>query len=55
MFWIGGYFWKRSGWLRTAQMDVNTNRRVVDWERINGEKARVAAMPAWRRIMHLAM
>ena len=55
VFWIGGYFWKRTGWLRTAQMDVNTKRRVVNWERINGEKARVAAMPMWRRIMHLAM
>ena len=52
-FWIGGYFWKRTGWLRTRQMDVNTNRRAVDWDRVNGEKARVAAMPAWRRFMHL--
>ena len=34
-------------------MDVDTNRRVVDWDRINGEKARVAAMPAWRRAIHL--
>ncbi|KAL8653796.1 MAG: hypothetical protein Q9226_003696 [Calogaya cf. arnoldii] len=38
VFWAGGYFWKRSGWLRTAQMDVNTNRRVVDWDRINAHK-----------------
>ncbi|KAL8958227.1 MAG: hypothetical protein Q9193_004676 [Seirophora villosa] len=50
--WAGGFFWKRVGWLRTAQMDVNSNRRVVDWERINGEKQRVAAMPAWRRAIH---
>ncbi|KAL8689309.1 MAG: hypothetical protein Q9224_004667 [Gallowayella concinna] len=53
IFWAGGFIWKRAGWLRTQQMDVDTNRRVVDWERINGEKARVAAMPAWRRIMHM--
>ncbi|KAL8733492.1 MAG: hypothetical protein Q9166_002119 [cf. Caloplaca sp. 2 TL-2023] len=53
LFWFGGFIWKRAGWLRTHQMDVDTNRRVVDWERINGERARIAAMPAWRRIMHL--
>ncbi|KAL8787313.1 MAG: hypothetical protein Q9213_002304 [Squamulea squamosa] len=53
VFWIGGFVWKRAGWLRTQQMDVNTNRRVVDWDRINGEKARVAAMPAWRRTIHV--
>ncbi|KAL8935777.1 MAG: hypothetical protein Q9216_005263 [Gyalolechia sp. 2 TL-2023] len=52
-FWAGGFLWKRAGWLRTPQMDVNTNRRVVDWDRINAEKQRVAAMPAWRRIMHM--
>ena len=34
-------------------MDVTTNRRVVDWDRINGEKARVAALPGWRRFLHL--
>ncbi|KAL8978929.1 MAG: hypothetical protein Q9205_005614 [Flavoplaca limonia] len=44
-FWIGGYFWKRSGWLRTPQIDVNTNRRVVDWDRVNGEKARASSVP----------
>lgn len=34
-------------------MDVSTNRRVVEWESINAEKKRVAAMPAWRRVMHM--
>ncbi|KAL8908337.1 MAG: hypothetical protein Q9207_000865 [Kuettlingeria erythrocarpa] len=53
LFWAGGYFWKRQGWLRTHQMDVSTNRRTVEWESINAEKKRVAAMPAWRRIMHM--
>ncbi|KAI4243464.1 MAG: hypothetical protein L6R40_003466 [Gallowayella cf. fulva] len=53
IFWIGGFIWKRAGWLRTNQIDVDTNRRVVDWDRITGEKKRVAAMPMWRRIMHL--
>lgn len=49
LFWVVGYFWKRSGWLRTVDMDVNTGRREHDWEEINKYKARVAAMPLWRR------
>ncbi|KAL9024311.1 MAG: hypothetical protein Q9196_006607 [Gyalolechia fulgens] len=53
VFWAGGFFWKRAGWLRTHQIDVNMHRRAVDWERINGEKQRVAALPAWRRILHV--
>ncbi|PFH62416.1 hypothetical protein XA68_13642 [Ophiocordyceps unilateralis] len=45
IFWIGGYAWKRSGWLRTPQIDVDTGRRELDWEEIRayrekGEDAR---------------
>lgn len=42
VFWAGGYIWKRKGWLRTAQMDVDTGRRFVDpaWEEeLRAEKA----------------
>ncbi|KAJ4394839.1 Amino-acid permease inda1 [Gnomoniopsis smithogilvyi] len=51
VFWVVGYFWKRSGWLRTVDMDVDTGRRQHDWDEINRYKARVAAMPAWRRLI----
>lgn len=51
-FWVIGYFWKRSGWLRTAQMDVDTGRRELDWDAINAYKAEVASWPAWKRFAH---
>ncbi len=52
VFWIGGFLWKRSGWLRTADIDLDTGRRDLDWDSINEYRAKLAAMPAWRRIMH---
>jgi amino acid transporter len=53
MFWIIGYLWKREGWLRTAQMDVDTGRRELDWDEINAYRRKVASWPAWRRVMHI--
>lgn len=53
VFWLAGFLWKRTGWLRTHQIDVDTGRREVNWEVINKERARVAAMPAWRRMLNL--
>lgn len=54
-FWVIGYFWKRSGWLRTHQMDVDTGRRELDWDTINQYRAEVASWPAWRRTLHKFM
>jgi amino acid transporter len=51
-FWIAGYFWKREGWLRTAQMDVDTGRRELDWDLINAERAEIATWPAWKRFFN---
>ncbi|KAG6002926.1 Amino-acid permease inda1 [Claviceps lovelessii] len=51
-FWALGYLWKREGWIRTHQIDVDTGRREVDWEEINAYRARIAAYPKWRRILH---
>lgn len=51
-FWICGYFWKRTGWLRTAQMDVDTGRRELDWDLINREREEIKAWPAWKRLFH---
>ncbi|EON63395.1 hypothetical protein W97_02622 [Coniosporium apollinis CBS 100218] len=52
VFWLAGFLWKRTGWLRTHQIDVDTGRREVNWEIINKERAKVAAMPAWRRMLN---
>ncbi|KAH6620853.1 amino acid permease/ SLC12A domain-containing protein [Chaetomium sp. MPI-SDFR-AT-0129] len=51
-FWIGGFFWKRTGWLRTDQIDLDTGRRELDWDVINADRARLAAMPTWKRYVH---
>ncbi|KAM3554331.1 hypothetical protein MY1884_005417 [Beauveria asiatica] len=52
-FWAIGYLWKREGWLRMSQIDVDTGRRELDWEEINAYRAKVAAWPRWRRIAHM--
>lgn len=52
VFWIAGYFWKGEGWLRTAQMDVDSGRREHNWDEINKERARIAAMPVVKRLLH---
>ncbi|KIV96965.1 hypothetical protein PV10_00775 [Exophiala mesophila] len=31
-FWGCGYLWKRTGWLKTSQIDVDSGRREIDWE-----------------------
>ncbi|KAF2205689.1 hypothetical protein GQ43DRAFT_436817 [Delitschia confertaspora ATCC 74209] len=48
-FWAAGYFWKRTGWLRTPQIDVDTGRRELDWDYINAEREKHMMAPAWRR------
>jgi amino acid transporter len=52
VFWVAGYFWKREGWLRTAQMDVDTGRRELDWDTINREREEIKTWPAWKQLLH---
>ncbi|UKZ62552.1 uncharacterized protein TrAtP1_003796 [Trichoderma atroviride] len=51
-FWIVGWLWKRQPFLRTKNIDVDTGLREFDWDEINAERTRIAALPAWRRIIH---
>jgi amino acid transporter len=51
IFFVCGYFWKKTGWLGVRDIDVDTGRREVDWERINAYKAKVATYPAWKRLL----
>lgn len=32
LFWVCKYFWKREGWLKLSQIDVDSGRREIDWE-----------------------
>ncbi|KAI1104794.1 amino-acid permease inda1 [Jackrogersella minutella] len=52
LFWVIGYAWKRTGWLRTHQIDVDTGRREVDWEEINQFRTELATKPAYIRLYH---
>ncbi|KAF9629317.1 putative amino-acid permease inda1 protein [Lasiodiplodia theobromae] len=54
-FWICGYFWKKTGWLKLSQIDVDSGRREVDWDPVMAERARVAAMPKWRRALNVVI
>jgi amino acid transporter len=50
-FWAVGYIWKRQGWLRLDQIDVDTGRREHDWDTINAYRAKFKTWPAWRRAL----
>lgn len=49
LFWAIGYLWKRQGFLKLDQIDVDTGRREHDWDTINAYRQKQAALPAWRR------
>ena len=38
LFWFIGFGWKRKGWLRTSQIDVDSGRREIDWEAHHAEQ-----------------
>lgn len=46
-FWICGYAWKRQGWLKLDQIDLDGGRREIDWDahRAEVEKRRNASLP----------
>lgn len=52
LFWVVGYLWKRQGFLKLSQIDLDTGRREHDWDAINAHRAKLASYPAWRRILH---
>jgi amino acid transporter len=52
LFWAIGYAWKREGWLRTSQIDIDTGRRPVDWTLITAERERIAKKGVFGRIWH---
>ncbi|KJZ74493.1 Amino-acid permease inda1 [Hirsutella minnesotensis 3608] len=54
VFWVAGFLWKRSGWLRLDQIDVDSGRRELDWQQVHEYRAYVATLPLWRRLLHKA-
>lgn len=53
VFWIGGFAWKRTGWLNVDQIDVDSGRRELPWDEINEYRAQLAKMPLWKRLFHI--
>ncbi|KAH6963050.1 hypothetical protein HG530_006784 [Fusarium avenaceum] len=51
-FYIIGYVWKREGWRKVSEIDLDTGRREHDWDTINAYRAQLANGPAWKRLMH---
>ncbi|KAK1966030.1 amino acid permease [Colletotrichum sublineola] len=51
-FWLCGYLWKRKGFLKISQIDLDTGRREVDWDEIHAYRAKVATWPKWRQILN---
>lgn len=49
VFWAAGYIWKRKGWIKIADIDIDTGRREHDWEVINAYRAKYARYPWWRK------
>ncbi|KAI1823949.1 amino acid permease-domain-containing protein [Xylaria intraflava] len=50
VFWIAGFIWKRQGWVKISEIDVDTGRREHNWDEINAYRQEVAQYPAWKRI-----
>ncbi|KAI8243827.1 Amino-acid permease inda1 [Colletotrichum sp. SAR 10_99] len=48
-FWACGYLWKRQGFLKLSQIDLDTGRREHDWDEIHAYRAKVATWPKWRQ------
>lgn len=51
-FWVCGWLWKRKGWLRTKDIDVDTDRRELPWDEIHAYRRKLAAMPFAKRIFY---
>jgi len=51
-FYACGYIWKRQGWRKLSEIDIDTGRRALDWDEINAYRASLEAMPKWKKIYH---
>ncbi|EXM18653.1 hypothetical protein FOTG_13348 [Fusarium oxysporum f. sp. vasinfectum 25433] len=52
LFYAVGYIWKREGWRKVSEIDLDTGRREHDWDTINAYREQLANGPAWKRLWH---
>lgn len=50
-FYICGWVWKREGWRKLADIDIDSGRRELDWEAYEKVKREKQSWPAWKRIL----
>jgi yeast amino acid transporter len=50
-FYAIGYAWKREGWKKLSEIDVDSGRREPDYDALQKLRAKKAAWPWWRRAL----
>ena len=50
-FYIVGYVWKRRGWRKLSEIDVDSGRRELNWELYEKIKEERKDWPVWRRFL----
>lgn len=50
-FYVIGWAWKREGWKKLKDVDVDSGRREIDWEAFEKIRAKKAGWSKWRRAL----
>lgn len=51
-FWACGYLWKREGWLKLSQIDIDSGRREIDWDAHRAEMSKRKNAGFFKKIMY---
>lgn len=52
VFWLAAWLYQGRTWMTIKDIDVDTGRRDLPWAEINAYRAKLAEMPAWRRLIY---
>lgn len=50
--WACGYAWKRKGWLKLDEIDIDSGRREMDWATFNAEIERRKNLSFFKRLYY---
>ncbi|KAM5476873.1 Amino-acid permease inda1 [Microsporum audouinii] len=51
-FWFCGWLWKREGWTKIEDIDIDTGRREIDWEEHNRRMELIKQASFLKRLTH---
>ncbi|KAI5286617.1 hypothetical protein KEM54_006642 [Ascosphaera aggregata] len=51
-FYVSARIWKRTGWIKLQDIDIDTGRRAVDWDSFNAEQERRRNAPWYMKIKY---